>query len=405
MRLTKYLARTASVALLSASLFSAPLTSWAADPADYAISGGWFYTQTSNAPGISGYAVTDTATARFYSEFQRLGGVDVVGYPISNRFSWDGFETQAFQRLILQWHPDTGSVQFVNVFDRMHEAGQDTWLFEEKQVPRQASYNDLGKEFSQVVAERLALLDDNPAIKQVYFSAPADPVAFNGLPTAPIQDLGNVIVLRAQRVVLQQWKVNTPWAKAGDVTIANGGQVALEAGLLPADALKPTPAAQTTNVTVPSTQPPAAPAMVQQPPVTPNQPTTQVVDPAPATGSNTSPALTAPSSPIEGPLMVSAEVVTPIVSGGTGMLSIRVTDKNGTPSPSLITAIVRYPLAPDESAYTQDQVLFTVLGNNGTGTLNVPIPTVIPSGTHVEIEVSAVMPPHSGSYVFSAVVN
>jgi lipoprotein-anchoring transpeptidase ErfK/SrfK len=46
--------------------------------------------------------------------------------------------------------------------------------------------------------------------------------------------------------VFQQWKVDMPWAGAGQVVIANGGDVAKEAGLLPQDILTPS----TTNVRV-----------------------------------------------------------------------------------------------------------------------------------------------------------
>jgi hypothetical protein len=47
------------------------------------------------------------------------------------------------------------------------------------------------------------------------------------------RDYGNVFVVRAQRAAFQQWKVDVSWAKAGQVVIANGGDVAKEAGLYP----------------------------------------------------------------------------------------------------------------------------------------------------------------------------
>ncbi|HEX2172453.1 MAG TPA: hypothetical protein VHL09_08405, partial [Dehalococcoidia bacterium] len=71
-----------------------------------------------------------------------------------------------------------------------------------------------------------------------YFAV-ADPVTIYGLPMAPVQDMGNVLVLRAQRGILQKWLVDVPWARAGQVTVANSGDVAKEAGLLPAEALVP----------------------------------------------------------------------------------------------------------------------------------------------------------------------
>jgi hypothetical protein len=39
--------------------------------------------------------------------------------------------------------------------------------------------------------------------------------------------------------VFQRWKVDVPWAKAGQVTVANGGDLAKEAEILPSDVLAP----------------------------------------------------------------------------------------------------------------------------------------------------------------------
>src|SRR5439155_13262028 len=64
----------------------------------------------------------------------------------------------------------------------------------------------------------------------------------NGLPMAPIQDMGGVLVLRAQRKIFQQWLVDTSFARAGQVLVANGGDVGKEAGLYPQAAITPQPA-------------------------------------------------------------------------------------------------------------------------------------------------------------------
>ena len=61
-----------------------------------------------------------------------------------------------------------------------------------------------------------------------------------GLPIA-YQDFGAVRVVRAQRVVLQQWTTDTPWARAGEVIFANSGDIAREAGLFPEPAVTPGP--------------------------------------------------------------------------------------------------------------------------------------------------------------------
>ena len=199
---------------------------------DWDIPGGHYYTQT------GGYAVVDGDGIAFWSEFQRLGGVQAVGYPVSRRFQWNGFTVQAMQRTVFQWRPEIGQVYFVNVFDLLTEAGKDDWLYVVRQTPRPlpASF-DGGKSWGEVVKSRLALLDENPAIKQQFFSVVGDPVLMNGLPTSRVTDMGNNYTLRTQRAVFQQWKQDVPWAKAGQVTVALGGSIAIEAGLLPKDAL------------------------------------------------------------------------------------------------------------------------------------------------------------------------
>ena len=208
--------------------------------ADFDIPNGHFFTQTGGGGGL-GFAITDDAGIRFWSEFQRLGGVAVLGYPISQRFIWDGFVVQATQRVVLQWRPEVGQVYFVNVFDRLHDLGFDDYLLTVRQTPRPLDTSaDAGKPFEQVVQERLALLDANPAIRAAYFGVPGDPIQMNGLPTSPVTDMGNHYALRCQRVVIQQWKEDVPWARAGEVTFALGGDIAKEVGALPdQQALRP----------------------------------------------------------------------------------------------------------------------------------------------------------------------
>ena len=223
---------------------SAPAVSAAATApspsADYALANGWFYTQASGQPD-RGFAVTNEAGVAFWSEFQRLGGVDGVGYPISQRFVWNGFPSQAFQKMVFQWRADEGRVYAVNVLDLLHEQGRDDWLRAARSTPGIADWSsDAGKPWPEVVAAHQALLTD-PDLRAAYFAV-SDPVTIYGLPMAPVQNLENVLVLRAQRGVLQKWLVDTPWASAGQVTVANSGDLAKEAGLLPADALVPQPA-------------------------------------------------------------------------------------------------------------------------------------------------------------------
>ena len=200
--------------------------------ADYAIPNGHFFTQT--APQGLGYSVLDEASAPFWSEYQRLGGVQAVGYPISRRFLWNGFVCQAMQRVVFQWDPQSGEVRFVNVFDLLSDAGLDDQLQAVRSVPKPLDPSfDGGKDFGQIVQARLALLEDNPAIQVAYHAVIGDPIVMNGLPTSRVTDNGNHYALRTQRVVYQQWKEDVPWAVTGQVTVALGGSIAAEFGVFP----------------------------------------------------------------------------------------------------------------------------------------------------------------------------
>ena len=205
---------------------------------DFAIPGGWFYTQTGG-EGI-GFPVWDDADARFWSTFQDLGGIPVVGYPVSQRFQQHGFTVQAFQKMVLQWDVGADRANAANTLDGLHQAGFDAWLQAFRQVPpHQALPADAGQPFDVITANHLALLDANPDIRAEFLAAPNWLTRF-GLPIA-YQDFGAVRVLRAQRVVLQQWTTDTPWARAGEVIFANSGDLAREAGLFPAWAVTPAP--------------------------------------------------------------------------------------------------------------------------------------------------------------------
>jgi hypothetical protein len=262
------------VALL---LALAPGAVSAQTPADWDIPGGHFFTQTGGGGG-AGYSVTDEGGVRFWSEFQRLGGVQAVGYPALQRFRWDGFTVQVFQRVVFQWRPEQNAVAFVNVFDRLHDLGKDDVLRTAKQIPPPRAFDDAGRSFDQVVANHLAVLEASPAIKAKYYAVVGDPVQANGLPVSDAVDMGNVVVLRAQRVVFQQWKQDVPWARAGEVTVALGGDIAKELGVLPdAAALQPVAAPGTAAQ-------PAAPAPTASSAPTP-APTPLPTRPAPTSPS------------------------------------------------------------------------------------------------------------------------
>src|SRR5262249_20901821 len=143
-----------------------------------------------------------------------------------------------FQKAILQWRPEVGQAYFVNVLDRLGAAGKDDWLLSARMTPRPLDPSpDTGLAWSQVVARHQAVVDRDAAITAAYFAVD-DRVSRYGLPMSA-EDMGPAFVVRAQRAVLQRWKTDQPWAKAGQVTVANGGDLAKEAGILPDEALQP----------------------------------------------------------------------------------------------------------------------------------------------------------------------
>ena len=230
-----------------------------------------FYTETGGGQG--GYAVSDEGGVMFGSAFQQWG-LDKIGYPISQRYERDGFVTQAFQKGIMQWQGESGRVVLVNIFDDLHNAGYDESLLSTRQTPEQLPAGwDGDISFDEVVKKRQALLDKRPALRDLYFAS-NDPLTFYGLPTSEVVDMGNHYAARLQRTVLQEWKEEVPWAKVGDVTIANGGDIAKELGQLPADALVPqaqSPCAATSGSNQGTTGAASEPAT----------PTTEPVAPAP----------------------------------------------------------------------------------------------------------------------------
>jgi hypothetical protein len=169
--------------------------------------------------------VIDDGDAAFWSEFQRLGGVDQVGYPISQRFVHGGFLTQAFQKLVLQWRPDLGQAVPVNVFDYLSTDARDAWLDQQRQVPLMpAASAEAGQPFDQVVAQRRAVFDPYPGLAGFYDGAP-DAIDRFGVPVA-VKDYDGLVAVRLQRSVLQLWTRDSATASASTVLIGNGGDLA-----------------------------------------------------------------------------------------------------------------------------------------------------------------------------------
>jgi polysaccharide biosynthesis protein PslG len=273
--------------MLPGSIAAAPTAESPVDATaalDYDITNGHFFTQTNGSPlgtTTTGYAVTNDDGIAFWDAYTQLGGASTLGYPATGRFMYDGFVTQAMQKVVFQWRPEVKQVWFLNTFDALHDKAKDDWLLVYRQTPKPFDVTpDIGLSWDQVVKRHQAFLDQSQAIKTRYFADP-DPVSHFGLPVA-YADMGNSFVIRAQRATFQFWKEDVPWAKKGDVTVANGGDLAKEAGFWPQDAT--TPAQSPTGATPASlavSSPTAQPAPTSQPAPT-AQPAATSTTPPPA---------------------------------------------------------------------------------------------------------------------------
>ena len=182
----------------------------------------------------------------FFSEFNRLGGVQVLGYPASNTFTLpDGFIYQTTQAALLQWHPEDqpgGAVEMANVYDMLSKAGRDKDL-QTLGIPPPIGDDGSGGNFQRAVDVRLGWLTQ-PEIKKRFLANP-NPAAIKtwdamssiqlyGLPTSQPQRAGPYMVQRFQRVAFQLWLDAVPGQPApGTVVPILGGDLAKRFAVVP----------------------------------------------------------------------------------------------------------------------------------------------------------------------------
>jgi len=230
-----------ALALSLQSLLIQPAPALAHVP-DFPVPLGHFYTQArgQGSESLTGFTIADVDGIPFWSEYKRLGGIRSLGYPASRRFIWNGWAAQVVQKGIMVWHPEAAPAraQLAHVLDDLSSAGFDDWLREFKSIPAPFDPNEeRDLDYAAVQTRRLKFLDGNAPVKQ-RFMAERNWLDLYGLPVS-FDESEQAWVLRAQRVVFQYWKVDVPWARQGTVTIAHGGDLAKEAGLLPGDVLEP----------------------------------------------------------------------------------------------------------------------------------------------------------------------
>ena len=213
-------------------------TTAAVAPPDWALPNGHFFVaRASSSSGTTprGFAVVDSDNLPLWSTYQALGGVTYLGYPISRRFNAHGDSQQLFQRVLLRGQAG-GEVTPAALLDDLHAAGFDDELAQRWGIP---SLQLPATGASAAGAERINwLLGDRPALRAFVTSAP-DAQRLLGVPTSSVHDMGAYYIVRFQNGALQEWKQDVPWAKAGDVTVANVGEMAAELGYIAGEMLSP----------------------------------------------------------------------------------------------------------------------------------------------------------------------
>jgi hypothetical protein len=230
----------ASIAIALQGLLLSPATTARAHVPDYPVPEGHFFTQAaaSGEESLLGYTVSNAGSIPLWDEYKRLGGLRALGYPASQRFIWNGWVAQVVQRGILVWHPERSRAELANVMDDLSAAGYDDWLRTTQSIPAPFDvHEEAGLDFEAVKARRLRFLDGNAAVKQRFLSERSWEDLY-GLPVS-FDETEQAWVLRTQRAAFHYWKVDVPWARRGTVTVAQGGDLAKEAGLLPQDSLVP----------------------------------------------------------------------------------------------------------------------------------------------------------------------
>ncbi len=171
-------------------------------------------------------------------EFDRLGGIAKLGYPVSRVFEAKGFSHQAFQRAILQWRPETGSAVLANVMDELYSSGRDDWLLLQGVPPHLPGDDGSGGDPNAARVIRMSWLTE-PKIAQAYMKHP-NPMGFYGLPTSKPERHGPFITQRFQRGVLQLWLDDVAgMPRPGEVVGVLAGDYAKQMSFFDPEAGKP----------------------------------------------------------------------------------------------------------------------------------------------------------------------
>tara|TARA_B100000029_G_scaffold496217_1_gene562217 strand:- start:769 stop:2076 length:1308 start_codon:yes stop_codon:yes gene_type:complete len=211
----------------------------------FRVAGGMFYPL--NEVTGHGFAVRNYFEGPdFFATYQSLGGVEVLGPPLSR--AWigdDGFVYQLTQRVLMQWSPSEKRVRIAKIFELLSDQ-----VFEEQLAGRHIPSVEESNADSDALdrAERLSWLTDQ-RIAETFannpFGVPAleKSIEFFGLPMSRPVRIGPFIVQRFQRAALQHWVEQVEQGQPiGSVVLVNAGDVFREFAM-PIDVrIKPHPA-------------------------------------------------------------------------------------------------------------------------------------------------------------------
>src|SRR5688572_16694060 len=191
---------------------------------------GRHFRQTAGESGL-GFDVTKP----FFTALQDLGGVELVGYPVSTQFvGVDGCLYQAFQVLLLQQCPGVPGVQLANTFQALADAGADGLLALQGIGAAEA---DGAASFDEAVAIRLSWLEDGTLRDRYLSQCGAGSIEWAiqvcGLPMNRPGDFGPFVSQRFQRIAFQRWLTDGPGGlRTGDVTVVLAGDLLKQVNLL-----------------------------------------------------------------------------------------------------------------------------------------------------------------------------
>ena len=169
-----------------------------------------------------GFAVTNADGVPLW-DFVRDRDLQAVGYPISQRWVDGPFTLQGFQKVILQWDPGAGQMNYYNTLDVLANRYPQVNL---PNVPvHEVLAADFGADFATVTQNHLAILERNDQIKARFLAEP-DWLNLYGLPIRyeAREVNGNpegLQVLRTQRTVFVVWNVPAPGTTVGQVLLQN----------------------------------------------------------------------------------------------------------------------------------------------------------------------------------------